>query len=303
MKAIDTTQLAHVVLQQMNQDLAKKLSADVVFVKSQMRFPLDDQFRIVIETIKQSHKKQKKTQDNLCVVIETTGGYIETVERMVMVMRRHYKHVTFVIPNHAYSAGTVLVLSGDKIYMDYYSVLGPIDPQVPNDNNDSFLPGAGYLSKFQELALYVNKERSINPSGAQAELAYLIKRFDPAKLFYIEQAIEHGESLIAKWLVEHKFKDWKVTSSGRRVTLKMKRDRASSIAKILGDATKWHSHGRGISLQELESDDIKLVVDNFGDDEELSTMIRNYHGLATDHAAKHKVNNFIHSSVAGLRSL
>ncbi len=54
---------------------------------------------------------------------------------MVSVMRKHYKEVSFIVPSHAYSAGTVLVLSGDKIYMDYYSVLGPIDPQYPDLEN------------------------------------------------------------------------------------------------------------------------------------------------------------------------
>jgi len=54
---------------------------------------------------------------------------METIERIVAVMRNHYESVSFIIPNFAFSAGTVLALSGDEIYMDYYSVLGHIDPQ------------------------------------------------------------------------------------------------------------------------------------------------------------------------------
>lgn len=40
--------------------------------------------------------------------------------------------------------------SGDKIYMDYYSVLGPIDPQVMNKDG-KFVAALGYLDKINEL--------------------------------------------------------------------------------------------------------------------------------------------------------
>ena len=52
-----------------------------------------------------------------------------SVERTVGIIRQHYFQVDFIIPDKAMSAGTVCALSGDNIYMDYYSQLGPIDPQ------------------------------------------------------------------------------------------------------------------------------------------------------------------------------
>lgn len=41
-------------------------------------------------------------------------------------------------------------MSGDEIFMDYYSVLGPIDPQVQN-NNGEWVPELGYLEKYKQL--------------------------------------------------------------------------------------------------------------------------------------------------------
>ena len=79
----------------------------------------------------------------------------------------------------AYSAGTILALSGDKIYMDYYSVLGPIDPQFLDSNGKQLLPGVGYLRKYNELVKQINESES----APKAELAFLIKKFDPAMLF------------------------------------------------------------------------------------------------------------------------
>lgn len=302
MEAINASQLATHVLNQMNGDLAAKFGADVVFIKSPMRAPLDSMFRIEVETIKAQKKiSPKQKSEKLCIILETPGGYIETVKRLVDVMRRHYKHISFVIPDYAYSAGTVLALSGDDIYMDYYSILGPIDPQVPDESGGTLLPGAGYLAKFQELVAEINAARMKDAKDKQAELAYLIKRFEPAKLFHIEQAIEHGQALIEEWLPKYKFKSWLVTTSGKKVTLAMRRQRAKDVALVLGDAMKWHSHGRGISMQELEGEDIKLQITDFGSDVQLSTLIRNYHGLAVDFASKQGIQAFIHSSRNGMR--
>ena len=269
-----------------------------------MHAPLDSLFRIEVELIKaESGKGRGKGKDRLCILLETGGGYIETVKRLVDVMRRHYKHVSFVIPDYAYSAGTVLALSGDDIYMDYYSILGPIDPQVPDETGGTLLPGAGYLAKFKELVEEINAARMKDSKAKQAELTYLIKRFEPAKLFHIEQAIEHGQALIEEWLPKYKFKSWVTTSSGKKVTPTMRKKRAKEVAEVLGDASKWHSHGRGISMQELEQEDIKLQIEDFGKDKVLSELVRNYHGLAVDFATKQRINGFIHSSRNGIRSI
>ena len=223
---------------------------------------------------------------------------METVERLVAVMRTHYERVSFVIPNYAYSAGTVLALSGDKIYMDYYSVLGPIDPQYRNQDG-SYLPGHGILSKFEDICATINQASTQNE--CRAELAYLIKNFDPAQLFQIEQAVQHGVSLITEWLPKYKFKDWdKTKSKGETVTEKMRKQRATEIAKTLGDASKWHSHGRGIPMKELTSRDVKLIVDDFGNDPDLNLIVRNYHGLAVDYFRKMDIGSYIHSKL-GLR--
>ena len=61
------------------------------------------------------------------------------------------------------------------------------------------------------------------------------------------------------------------------------------------NATKWHSHGRGISMRILQGDNLKLKIDDFGKSEGLSNAIRNYHGLAVDYYRKTGVAMYIHS--------
>jgi hypothetical protein len=224
----------------------------------------------------------------LCLIIETTGGFIEVVERIYNVFRKHYTRVDFIVPNFAYSAGTVLVLSGDEIYMDYFSVLGPIDPQLSTEN-DRFVSGLGYLAKYKELTDTINK--AANPESVRAELAYLLKRFDPAELFDMEQAKDHAEDLLEEWLSRHKFKDWTENETTRApVSDTDRRARARAIAETLGNPERWHSHGRGIGMRELTGEEIKLKIKDFGADADLNGKIRPYYDLFINYCKKMGAN-------------
>ncbi|MEZ5785831.1 MAG: hypothetical protein R3D62_04970 [Xanthobacteraceae bacterium] len=237
----------------------------------------------------------------MLVIVETTGGYIETVERIVSVFRMHYNTVEFVVPNYAYSAGTILVLSGDEIYMDYYSVLGPIDPQLEGDDGYS-LPGLGYLAKYEELISLINNPE-VDPKATRAELAYLISKFEPAKLFLIEQSIEHAQQLLRDWLPKYKFKNWiEKETSKQPVTPEDRQRRANEIATVLGNVQRWHSHGRGISIRELASEEIKLKVINYGENEDWNRNISNYYGLFIDYLGKRGFSGGLHSR-RGVRRL
>ena len=86
----------------------------------------------------------------LAILLTTIGGSTTAVERYVNIIRKHYSKVIFIVPDYAYSAGTIFCMSGDEIWMDYFSVLGPIDPQVPNKEG-KYVPALGYLDKINEL--------------------------------------------------------------------------------------------------------------------------------------------------------
>ncbi len=282
METISVDRLAISTLEQLNEVISNKLDGDCVFIKSGIVKPLDNKFRYVIEHIKEKKPRRK----HLIIILETTGGTIEVVERLVSFMRKHYKQVSFIIPDYAYSAGTLLALSGNRIFMDDYSVLGPIDPQVKG------VPGYGYLAKYSQLMKKIQEAK--NPNDVKAERFYLASGFNPAVLFFVEQVIIHSIDLITGWLPKYKFKDWKETQTNQTpVTSKMKKERAEAIATTLGDATIWHSHGRGIGMEDLRGEDIKLMIDDFREDEELSTTIKKYHELALDYASSLGINDFI----------
>ncbi len=297
MDTIKCNDAIELILEQANGELATHFGSEVIFLKASLEPPIDDIVKDEIEELRQ----QKSDGNKLTVLVETDGGFVETVERIVSVFRKHYDVVEYVIPNFAYSAGTILVLSGDELYMDYYSVLGPIDPQIDMDEEGS-VPGMGYLAKFKELLAEIN-DPTREPEETRGQLAYLIKRFDPAILFTIEQAIEHSKSLLRAWLPKYKFKSWTVKeTSGEPVTPADRQQRADDIATVLGNAEHWHSHGRGIGIKDLESDLIKLKVVNYGDDKVLNGNISHYYGLLIDYMRKSGYKSALHSR-RGLRKL
>lgn len=72
----------------------------------------------------------KNKRKALAVFLTTGGGVAEIAEQAVSIFRHFYETVYFVVPEMAMSAGTILCLSGDAVYMRYTSCLGPIDSQI-----------------------------------------------------------------------------------------------------------------------------------------------------------------------------
>lgn len=250
------------------------IGADVITLIHPIGGPFDDIIRRLLDEM--PHKKS-----NLLVILETEGGSIETTERIADVFRHHYKgEVSFLIPNFAMSAGTILVMSGDRILMDYYSVLGPIDPQVQNADG-VWVPGMGILEKYSDLV----SKNDLSP----AELAFLLDKFDPATLHWLEQAKEHGGDLLEKWLVQYKFKDWLTTETrGVPVTDQMKKARANEIANKLNDTKIWRSHSRGLSLSVIRND-LNLKVEDYGEEpslRELNLRVTAYYRLLKDYMGR-----------------
>ena len=107
-------------------EIEKYLDTDFISLFGPITNGLASLVRNVVDDIA-SDKSHKK----LLFMLTTTGGSVTEVARIVNVLRNFYNDVSFVVPDYAYSAGTILCMSGDGIYMDYFSVLGPIDPQIP----------------------------------------------------------------------------------------------------------------------------------------------------------------------------
>jgi len=272
-------------------NLETKLKSDVIAYVGPIIYGVDDVIRSAIEA---RVKNRPEPDKRLHVILTTQGGYIEVVQRIVETLRYHYPCcVGFVVPNQAFSAGTVFAMSGDEIYMDYYSRLGPIDPQVETADN-KMVPALGYLVMYDRLLKRAKQNKLLTVEAS------ILLGFDQAELYKYEQSRELSVALLIDWVVKYKFKDWTQTETNKKpVTSKMRAKRAEEIARALNDTKRWHSHGHGISMEVLRRD-LQLRIKDFGADPELNDMIHNYQGLLDDYMTRlgklgvvHTAGNFV----------
>ncbi|HLA10768.1 MAG TPA: hypothetical protein VJ023_09260 [Pyrinomonadaceae bacterium] len=267
--------------------IEKEFTAHALSFSGPVHFGVDDLIRTAIE----KRHSEPPARRKLVVILTTGGGYIEVVQRIVTTLRRHYSLVDFVIPNYAFSAGTVLAMSGDAIHMDYYSTLGPIDPQVENIRGRQ-VPALGYLERYNELM-----DKAATPGAINMAEIQILLNFDQGELHQFEQAREQSVELLKEWLVKYKFKNWKKTETRRlKVNKQMKVKRAETIARNLNNTKKWHVHGHGISMDVL-SKDLKLLIADFGEKPRASGIIRGYNDLLSDYMRKLALKGVVH--VAG----
>lgn len=265
-------------------ELEKIFDAQAIAINGPIQDGLDDLIRSSIERRRENDEQGKA----LIVILTTQGGYVEVVKRIVETIRHYYYTVSFIVPNHAFSAGTVLVMSGDSIYMDYYSRLGPIDPQVQNSNGQ-FVPALGYLVQWERL-LKKAKEEELT----LVELQLMLQGFDQAELYQYEQSRELSIALLKEWLAKYKFRNWRETDTLKEpVTDKMRQERAELIARQLNDTGRWHSHGHGISIDILQNE-LKLKIDDFGSVATTKESIRIYHSLMQDYMDKMRWSGAVH---------
>ena len=268
--------------------LESHFEADVVFYFGPIQPGIEKIFRDFIEKLKEDKDRQC---NRLVIVLNTPGGSAETVEKMVEITRFHYQEVYFVVPDYAMSAGTILCMSGDKIFMDYSSSLGPIDPQIFNGKD--YVPALGYLDQVEKLL-----EKAQLGTLSNAEFL-ILQNQDLAMLSRFEQARNLTVTLLKKWLVEYKFRDWRVHSeisekAGQAVTEEEKEQRAEEIAKKLGDNRLWHSHGRYISVVTLQNL-VRLKIEDYSSDRELRQLIRSYNDLLIEYIGRSGLPYFLHS--------
>ena len=274
----------HEIVNERCKRLEDVLKSDVIFYQGGIYPRYFREFRDFVEQVR---KASSREEGAISVVLRTGGGSAETTERMGSVLRKHYSQVYFVVPDVAMSAGTILCMSGDRIYMDYASSLGPIDPQVPTPDTGDYVPALGYLDKVQEIT----KKGQLAPADV-----VMLKSLDLAKLALFEQARDLSVDLLKKWLVEYKFKDWtqhRTTHPGAPVTDFEKAERAEQIARELADHKKWRSHGRSLDIAKLTS--LRIEIDDYSDNEEIRSAVREYNDPLTGFVDRMRIDFVLHS--------
>jgi hypothetical protein len=141
----------------------------------------------------QSIRGKSKSVD---VLLHSPGGQPDATERIVHILRNDFDEVHFIVPHSAYSAATMLALSGDSITLHPSATLGPIDPQINGTPARSIKRG---FEKVKEI---------IKTEGPEALPAYipLIEKYSLDLLEICEDSEKLSKELVSNWIMDFMLK-------------------------------------------------------------------------------------------------
>lgn len=130
------------------------------------------------------------------VLIHSPGGMPDATERIVSILRGAFEEVHFLIPHSAYSAATMLALSGNSITMHTSATLGPIDPQLGGT------PARAIKKGFERVRDLLKEE------GASSLPAYLplLEKYSLELLEVCSDSEFLSRKLVKEWIVTYMLK-------------------------------------------------------------------------------------------------
>jgi hypothetical protein len=210
------------------------------------------------------HILRESPQTKIDFYIETPGGSGEAAEEIAKFLRNKFDEVNFVVAGEAKSAGTILVLSGDNIYMTDTGSLGPIDAQVRIGRS---VVSAHDYKEWVDL----RREEAVQTGKLNPFDATMIAQISPGELYGITNSLEFAKDLVKCWLEKYKFKNWIETSTNKQpVTSQLRKQRAHEVAEMLCNHTTWRTHGRSLKIEDLKED---LLIERIDDDRDLANIV------------------------------
>lgn len=173
----------------------------------------------------------------LDILIISNGGIPEAAERIVSLLRSRFQHLRWIVPANAYSAATLLCLSGDAIIMTDTGTLGPVDPQLEG------IPAYTILNGFREMLDYITQ------NGGDAAQAYapLLERYPLELIKFCEAATELSKELARKWLSQY------------MLQCNENAPEVARCAEYLANFDIHKSHGRSIPRETARQIGLKVV--------------------------------------------
>lgn len=199
------------------------------------------------------------------VYIETPGGNGVTAEEIARFLHSKFDKVNFVISGEAKSAGTILALSGNNIYMTETGSLGPIDAQIHIGR--SVVSAYDYMEWINAKMEDANKIGKLNPVDAT-----MVAQITPGEIQLVNHSLEYAKDLVKEWLYSYKFNDWTETATNKtKVTEALKHQRANEIADEFANHSRWRTHGRSLKISDIEA--IGLKVNDLDKNKEVADIV------------------------------
>jgi len=194
----------------------------------------------------------------LTIILHTPGGITNSTETIVEYLHSKFTDIEVVIPTYAMSAGTMISLASNRLIMGKQSQLGPIDPQMPIGGRT--VSARAIVDQFEQA----KKDILADPRTA-ALWASPLQSLGPALLMEARNALDYGETMVARWLAKRHFK-------GNPNAQKL----ATEVASYFNRSDVHKSHGRRINCDEAAAQNLEVI--KLEDDQELQEIVlTNYH--------------------------
>lgn len=174
----------------------------------------------------------------LDLIIHTPGGDLQATKMIVQALRNKYNHIRVIVPHMAMSAGTMMALAADEIWLSDMSNLGPIDPQMHVPNLNAFIPAFEIIDVIDKAKIDLS---NIPPKNTQY-WAFQLQRYPHTLASMALNAIQQSISLTSSWLQTWMFKGSATAKSD-----------ADDVVKYFSDYQMHLSHGTNLSFFEISS--------------------------------------------------
>lgn len=194
--------------------------------------------------------------DKLDLILHTPGGDLQATKMIINALRSKYTHIRAFIPNTAMSAGTMIALSCDEIWMSNSSNLGPIDPQL-------LLPGGNIMIPANEIDRVIEAaQKDIIKKKNMEYWSYELSKYPAVLKQMSDNAIKQATKLTEFWLEKYMFKG---DSDADK--------KAKKITKYFSDYSEHLTHGNHITVDEIKENVPELKLFSLEKKPDLNNLI------------------------------
>jgi len=222
-------------------EIKKKKGNPIIplFVNPITRSTVDNVYNIINSPNFEKERDSCRNPENLDVIVDSGGGDADAAYHIAKLFHKKFDgEITYIIPRYAKSAATLLVSGGDKIIMGPTSELGPLDPQIPQENGE-YISAKSVQATLKLIQKYVKSDLKM--------ASIIASRINPLVLGQYESTLKIAREYQRELLFLRMFE--KNAANKKRV---------DSLVKKFAEGYTHHS--RIIDYEEAKKSKLKIEI-------------------------------------------
>lgn len=176
------------------------------------------------------HKKLDSVKQ-LDIILHSNGGILDAAIHLTDILRSYSENLNFIVPRFAKSAATLVALSGNGLFMDKPSELGPLGPVWVGEEEEYYPSALPYTIEFLR-----DLEKKLPKDSKTVEI--IAKKLSVERMGVYKASLEDSVGPLTDLLSTRMFKG---KANGKTLS--------RTIAKKL--AVGYSEHGYPVTLREV----------------------------------------------------